>query len=207
MLPAPSLQIGGCHSGLGPLTALASRTVFPPNGCTKGSTCCCLPERVWAFWTDWNPLCVQHQPKASPPQFGIPEPLGQVQVGAPNPLAWAVTSLSDCPVPSHLPRIVGKSHWPQCLGCPQILPATLSTAGLGTGLSSSYFPHSMKMPGVLLYTDLQSWIFFISGCLTVYGPQLPMAPWLLMTMADRMTQPFDLIIKESHGHQCPPMGI
>ena len=35
MMPVPFLQIGGCQSGWGPLTAQATRMVFPPGGHAK----------------------------------------------------------------------------------------------------------------------------------------------------------------------------
>ena len=41
--------------------------------------------------------------------------------------------------------------------------------GLGTGLSSWYVPHSVKMPEVLCYTYLPLWTFSISGSLITYG--------------------------------------
>ena len=135
MMPIPFLQIGGCQSGWGLLTGLATRMVFPHSKHAKGSSCYCLLGRVQALWTDQNHLHICCQPKASP-WLGIPGSMGQVWVGIPNPLAQAVTSLSDHPMPPCLPRRTGKSHWPQCSGCPQMLPAALSMMGLGTGVSS-----------------------------------------------------------------------
>ena len=207
MMPTPSLQIEGCQSGLGPLTALATRMVSQPSGHAKGSNCCFLPEGVWVFWTDWNPLCIHCQPKASPSQLGIPEPSGQVWAGVPNPLTWAVTSLSDCPMPSHLSRTAGESHQPQHLGCPQMLPAALSMMGLGTGLSCWYVPNGMKTLEVLCYTNLQPWISLINGCPTTYGS--PIADdhgWWNDSTFWSYTQEEPWLPKPTCGHLMPQLG-
>ena len=102
----------GCQSCLGPLTALATMTVFSPGRHAKGSSFYCLLGRVPALWVDWDHLCIHHWPKVSPPWLGIPGPIGWVWVGILNPLAWAVTSLSDHPMPSCLPKTVDESHQP-----------------------------------------------------------------------------------------------
>ena len=112
MMFLPFLQIGGCQSGWGALTALATMMVFPPSGHAKGSSCHYLLGMVWVLQADKDHFHIHHQPKASPPQLGIPGPRGRVWVGISNILAQAVTSLSDCPMPSCLTRTVGESHWP-----------------------------------------------------------------------------------------------
>ena len=168
-MPTPSLQIGGCQSGLGPLTALATRMVFPPGGHAKGSICCCLPERVWAFLDQSETSLCLLLAKGISSLVRNSWTLRSSVGGVPNPLAWAAISLSNCPMPSHLPRTVVESHLPQCLGCPQLLPVTLSITGLGIGVSAWYVPHGMKMPEVPCYPNLQPWIFFIEGCLTAYS--------------------------------------
>ena len=54
-----------------------------------------------------------------------------------------------------LPRTVARSHQPQWLGCPQMLPIALSVMGLETVLSYWYVPHGMMSQGILCYSDLQ----------------------------------------------------
>ena len=161
--------------------------VFSSNGNTKGSRCHCLLGRVWALWTNWDHLYICCQSMVSPPQLGIPGPMSWVQVGIPNPLAQAVTSLSNHPMPSCLPRTVGESYQPQCSGCPQMLPITLSMMGLGTVLSCWHVPHGMMLLGIsamLIHSpgSSLSMVVWLPS-----APQLPTALQLLMTMVDWTT--------------------
>ena len=76
-----------------------------------------VPQVLWA---DQDHLQIHCHCKASPPWHKNSWTMGQVWMGMPNPPAWAVTSQSDHPMPSHLPRTVARNHQPQHSDCHQM---------------------------------------------------------------------------------------
>ena len=197
----PFLQIGGCESGLGPLTALATRMVFPPSGHTKWSSCCCLPGRfghsrligiIFAFITGPRHLLLSYE-------FLDP----WVKCGWAFHILWLGLWLVRVIIPCHLihpgqwARVVGPNAQ-AVLKC--YLPPWMWQAWR-LGSPADMFPMVWRCWGFSAM-PICSLGFSLS-----MAAQLHTVPQSLMTMADGTTQLFNFILKESCGHQCPPMGI
>ena len=149
--------------------------------------------------------CHCHQPKASSsPVRNSWTHRSSAWAGILNPLGQAVTSLSDHPChlicPGQWVRVISlRTAWAvhKCYPPPWVHDglgdwALLLTCSLWHEDAGDSLLCQSAAPGSSL--SMAAWP--------------PMAPQLPMTVADRMTQPFDFIIKEeSHGHQCLPVGV